>query len=129
MEEISGEIVRGVNWVLVFYVIFALAILVMANRFAGFDIGKILLTIANELKDLGNRKFTYGAINIAGVIVIATLLIFNIVSDDVADIISYAFALKSGQGVADENALFLSVGVAATYTLASILVVRYSQGK
>lgn len=129
METIAGEIVSGVNWVVIFYILFALAVLIMANRFAGFDVVGILRTLAKEFGDLSRRKFTYGAINIAGLIIISAILIFNMVSDDFADIISYAFAMKGEQNLPDENALFLSVGVAAIYTLASILTVRISEGK
>tara|TARA_R110002167_G_scaffold52266_1_gene150991 strand:+ start:2513 stop:2818 length:306 start_codon:yes stop_codon:yes gene_type:complete len=98
----------------------------MANKFAGFDFIGIFSTLAKELADLSSRKFTYGSINIAGLIVITMIITLNLISDSFAEIISYAFAMKSGQNIADDNSLFMSVGAASLFTLISIIVVRAS---
>lgn len=124
LSEIGHSVAQDVNWSLIFYITFAVIVMIVLDKAVGVSFPKLVQTVFREFREFSAAKFTAGAINMAGVLLVVALCAAYFLSSAMKDVIQF-LAAAQGQELGEDGPgeMFCAIGAIGVLLIASVLIV------
>jgi hypothetical protein len=109
------QIIGKVNWIAVFYICFALLVMIILDRVLGISFAKFFAGLAKEFKSLiGRGPMDRGRLNAILLLILCALCAFYLFVEPVKQLLDLAKAVPS----TEEHPVF--VGIAAFFSISIV---------
>ena len=123
-ERISKQVIEGVNWTLVFYISFALAVVAFIKKYLEFDMAELIRVVGSEFREMARTKVTPHALNGMGIVAILLLIISFFFLERIRQTIEIAYNVAKTPHVSSAFEFVFALVVLALFVLLSAIFVR-----